>query len=529
KNLPLLCVLLLFAACQQAPPVSQSGSPILKGPQERFPELFAKVQLAKPFPDGKTFADCTPKTDDASILAAYQAAKQAGTFDAKSFVETHFDVPVSITSTFQSDTSRSIEAHIEALWPVLTRTPDANDPKSTLIPLPESYIVPGGRFREIYYWDSYFTMLGLQQSPSAKGMVRKMVRNFAHLIEEAGFIPNGNRTYYLSRSQPPFFSLMVGVLAEMEGDDVWAEFLPALEKEHAFWMAGENDLSETNPAAQHTVLMDDGSVLNRYFDNGTEPRPESYREDALLADSMGRDKVQLYRDLRSACESGWDFSSRWFADTQTLGSIRTTELIPVDLNCLMVHLEQRLAQACQLAGKNDQAGIWQSKAEARQEAIRTYCWDDGGGYYGEFNWVSKKMTSIPSMAMAYPLFFNVATQPQAASTANILEDAFLKPGGFVSTLNHTGQQWDAPNGWAPLQWIGIKGLRNYGFDEIAAKASKGWIAINRRVYKNTGKMMEKYNVEDLNLEAGGGEYETQDGFGWSNGVLMRLLVEEQEG
>ena len=211
-------------------------------------------------------------------------------------------------------------------------------------------MIPGGRFREIYYWDSYFTMHGLEASGRVD-LIRAMVHNFAHLIDTYGHIPNGNRTYYLSRSQPPFFSLMVDLLAEEKGNGVFVEYLPALQKEYNYWM------DETAPT-KHLVKMPDGSDLNRYYDQLDTPRPESYRQDVETSEASTKDPKIIYRNLRSAAESGWDFSSRWFADGQNITTINTTELIPVDLNGLLYHLETTLAKAFRVRGdasKNDLA------------------------------------------------------------------------------------------------------------------------------------------------------------------------------
>jgi alpha,alpha-trehalase len=124
----------------------------------------------------------------------------------------------------------------------------------------------------------------------------------------------------------------------------------------------------------------------------------------------------------------------------------------------------------------------------------------------------------------FPLFFGIATNDQAKKMHQIVEQRLLRPGGIVTTNKNSGQQWDAPNGWAPLQWIAIKGLLNYGYPSLASKIQERWIQLCTKVYQNTGKMMEKYNVEELGLRSGGGEYPVQDGFGWSNGVLLKLMV-----
>jgi alpha,alpha-trehalase len=143
----------------------------------------------------------------------------------------------------------------------------------------------------------------------------------------------------------------------------------------------------------------------------------------------------------------------------------------------------------------------------------------------DYDFKKKQSTQVISLAGAYPLFFEIADDAQAKAVAEKIQSSFLKPGGLVSTPYNTGQQWDAPNGWAPLQWISIQGLRNYGQDSMASDIKDKWLKLNQRVYQQTYKMLEKYNVEDLSKESGGGEYPTQDGFGWTNGVYQKLSKE----
>jgi len=536
-----LSTLLALAACQtenaQAGAEQNSAQPTAEAhpflpPAERWGQLFVDVQMAKVFPDGKTFVDCTPKQPAEEILAAYEAMKGEPEFHLKAFVLEHFELPKDYASGFTSDPSRSPAAHINALWPVLTREPDNQSTMGSLIPLPNAYVVPGGRFGEIYYWDSYFTMLGLEVAGKTD-MIRNMLDNFAYLIDTVGFIPNGNRDYFLTRSQPPFFAAMVDLLAqsELESTDqqaVYLRYLPQLEKEYAFWMNGEEQVSAENPAVKHVVRLPEGEILNRYWDEGDYPREEMHRDDIETAEKAeGRPAEQVYRDLRSACESGWDFSSRWFADPERLETVQTTQIIPVDLNALLYNLELILSKANALNGMTDRAALYEEKADQRRAAIQKYLWDEQESFYQDYNFVQQAFTGQRSLAAVYPLFFNIASPQQAAYVAGVLERDFLADGGLVSTLTHNGQQWDAPNGWAPLQWMSIKGLRNYGEDELAQRVRDNWVALNIKVYENTGKMVEKYNVEDMGLEAGGGEYPVQDGFGWTNGVLLRLLSETE--
>lgn len=512
---------LLFFSCQPTDPSTVHDEPDnLRTPEEMYGELLHDVQMARVFPDGKTFVDCVPKISPDEIVEKYREEKPKEGFDLKNFVLEHFELPEQHATGFVSDKNQTAEEHIRALWPVLTREPDEKV-AGTLIPLPYSYIVPGGRFGEIYYWDSYFTMLGLQVSDRSD-MIENMVKNFSYLIDNVGFIPNGNRTYFLGRSQPPFFSMMVGVLAEMKGDSVFQKYLPQLEKEYAFWMEGAESLTAENPAHRRVVRLPDGAVLNRYWDDRPGPRPESYREDVETAAKSGRPIEEVYKHLRAGAESGWDYSSRWFADGKTLETIHTTDILPVDLNSLLYHLEWIIAQTYLAGGQKEMAEKWIDKAKKRVEAVQKYMWNAEAGFFMDYDFVKGEMTYIPSLAGVYPLFFRMATREEALQVAKNIEEDFLRDGGVLSTLNLTGQQWDAPNGWAPLQWMTIKGLRDYGHHDLANMISRRWIELNRKVYRNTGKMVEKYNVQDISLDAGGGEYPVQDGFGWTNGVFLRL-------
>ena len=212
-----------------------------------------------------------------------------------------------------------------------------------------------------------------------------------------------------------------------------------------------------------------------------------------------RNAEVVYSDLRAACESGWDFSTRWFADAQNLGTIKTTEILPVDLNCLLYQLEMTLAKAAKLDGDVDAEANYTEAAEKRKNAILKYFWNEENGHFSDYDFGNGAFTEVPSLAMMFPLFTNISDQDQAASTAKVIEESFLHPGGVVTTLNRSGQQWDAPNGWAPLQWVTIKGLRNYEQTALADDIKSRWVKINTDVFKRTGKLVEKYNVMDMGL------------------------------
>ncbi|MHB1921861.1 MAG: alpha,alpha-trehalase TreF [Chitinophagaceae bacterium] len=492
-------------------------------PRQLYGPLFEAIQMSHVLPDNKTFVDCTPIGDPATIRQEYLIKKDQPGFDLKSFFDEHFNLPPVTGVHYTSNIAEGVRKHILDLWEVLKREPDTQVPYSSLLPLPYPYVVPGGRFREMYYWDSYFTMLGLQES-GKDDLLEDMVRNFAYLINTYGFVPNGTRTYYLTRSQPPFFSLMVDLLARIKGNYIYAIYQPALLKEYQFWMQGAHHL-KPGGRFRNVVRMPDGDVLNRYWDQSDAPREESYQADVLEGEKTKEPLGVFYRNIRAAAESGWDFSSRWFRNGHDLSTIMTTGIVPVDLNCLIAHLEQTIGISYDVEGDKPQAQIYYDKAAKRDLDIQKYFWNKAAGFYTDYHFRAKRSSQKLTLAGLYPLFFKIANASQASRVAKVVEEKFLKSGGVVTTLSNTGQQWDSPNGWAPLEWITIKGLRNYDKMELASSIALNWIDLNEKVFQHTGKLMEKYNVVDTHLAggAGGGEYPLQDGFGWTNGVLIKLM------
>jgi alpha,alpha-trehalase len=315
---------------------------------------------------------------------------------------------------------------------------------------------------------------------------------------------------------------MVGLLSPADPAAAFARYLPQLKREYAFWMDGADAL-KTNGAHRRVVALGDGAVLNRYWDDSDAPRDESYREDFAQGEAA-REPAQVYRAIRAAAESGWDFSSRWFADQQTLGAIDTTEIIPVDLNALMFGLEEAIEAGCERAGERDCAEDFAHHALVRGVALDRFLWDEGAGVYLDYRWTVNRRVDAISAATLYPLFVGAASPPQASSVAHATEAQLLKRGGIVATPRVTGQQWDAPNGWAPLQWIGVAGLSRYGENALAERIACRWMVNVANVYRQTGKLVEKYDVIATDRPGGGGEYPTQDGFGWTNGVTRKLMA-----
>lgn len=499
-----------------------------KSPDEGLGELFEAVQRNRIYDDGKTFVDLIPRARMKSIQQEYILAKQDPNFDLREFVSRHFYefAPHKGKEQFTTDPNRTVTEHIHLLWDVLERRNRLN--RGSLIALPHPYIVPGGRFSEQFYWDSYFIMLGLAADNRWK-MIDGMMKNYAYMIRKFGFIPTANRTYFLSRSQPPFFSHMVRLLASHKGRTrTYAEYLPYMLREYRFWMKGRTKLSKAEHKAYARVVeLPNGMTLNRYYDNKMTPRPESLTEDMETAlETPHRESDRLYLHLRAGAESGWDFSSRWFLDEIDIKTIHTADIIPVDLNCLLYQHESTIAETYRLLKNPLLARKFQNLADRRASAIQTYCWDDNQKFFVDYNFHHDQPTGRLSLAAVFPLYARIATKQQADYVADRLKREFLKPGGLVTSLVENGQQWDAPNGWAPLQWIAIEGLRNYGHHALANDIKRRWIKVNMKVFTEKHKLIEKYNVESTSGLGGGGEYPLQDGFGWTNGVLAALLAEK---
>jgi alpha,alpha-trehalase len=435
-----------------------------------------------------------------------------------------FESPIIVPERgYETSLGTSMEQHIEAMWERLARPPENTEPQSSRLPMPHPYVVPGGRYSECYYWDSYFTSLGLLIAGRTE-LLEGIVANLAHSIDRYGFVPNGTRTYYLSRSQPPFFAYILRLLKRARGEDAARSYVEVLRSEYDFWHRGARVVS---------IAGSETDGLNRYWDDCTEPRPEGFREDRTTwreaRDTGVRDdEPELYRDLRAATESGWDFSSRWLVPDASgrwpLCRIRTTSIIPIDLNCLLYSMEMQLAEW--LSG--EEADEFRARAHRRRERLRRPpFWHSETGWFHDAVMLDGALVTsgVESLAGVFPLFCRVADEEEAALMARRIERVFLKPGGVVTTTEafKSGQRWDWPNGWPPLQWITVAGLSHYGHDDLAREIARRFVQKASHFYQRTGAMMEKYDVCHPDRLAGGGEYPNQEGFGWTNGVILALL------
>lgn len=498
--------------------IEASTNPAPVAPSALYPELFQQFQCADDGPDMKAFVDAVPRAEPKIIMADYRRRRPQSPADMRAFVDRWFELPALAVCSATPHRPHSLAQHIERTWPSLVRRDQEGVAGQSRIALPFRYLVPGGIFRESYYWDSYFTILGLRCWD--RELCSESVRNIAFLIDEFGFVPNGNRTYYLTRSQPPIFFAMLAALDEERPARAFAAYLPQLRREHAFWMAGESGCEAAG--SRRVARMPGGELLNRYRDDGEGPRDEAYRVDLALAAAADRPSGEIFADVRAACESGWDFSSRWFADRETMRSIITTSIVPADLNALVFGLENAIRLGAEEVGDTALADEFHDRSAARSAAMIRYLWNEPGGFFDDYDLSARSTRGSVTPACLFPLFCGIASSLQAQRTAELIEHQLLARGGLLTSTCATGQQWDSPNGWAPLHWIAVEALERYGHGRLAREVAARWLETVNRVFKRTGQLVEKYDVVDLDC-GGGGEYPLQEGFGWTNGVTMALL------
>ncbi|XP_039248239.2 trehalase-like isoform X1 [Styela clava] len=545
--------------------------------KERYGEIYcygpllSSAQFAHIEKDSKTFVDMKMKNTSDIILQEFddlQNRTGGNPTDAEmtSFVNANFEpvgkleddtslelekwtpqdwteTPVFLES-IADDRLKSWASHLNKLWKELgCRIKDDvknNNHLYSMIYSSHPIIVPGGRFREFYYWDNYWIIRGLLLSEMFD-TVKGSIHNFLDLVNKYGFVPNGGRIYYTRRSQPPFLTLMVREYFNKTGDtDFLVEALPTLKREYDFWMTQRNVIVEDNAGNSH--------VLNRYASDVNQPRPESYREDYNL--TLGLDEAagaELMSHMTSACESGWDFSSRWTGscygnDTELLRNLRTRDIVPVDLNSILAAVEKALADFNSILGNNTESEKYMTAYDVRREAIEKILWNEEDGVYYDYL-ISQKAHNRqyfasnvnPLWTKCYPDSISVQTREQRLhqylkSTLHKDGTSVLDfPGGIPTSLNESGEQWDFPNAWPPLVHMIIEGMANSDVTELQTEAfdqAQKWITTNWRGYNISEEqwMFEKYIVtRDDGVPGAGGEYDVQAGFGWTNGVDMVLL------
>ena len=403
-----------------------------------------------------------------------------------------------------------------------------------LLYLPRPYVVPGGRFNEMYGWDSYFIELGLLRD-HLDTLAKDMVENFTYEIRNYGEILNANRTYYLTRSQPPFLTEMVLAVYRRTHDRRWlAETVPAIESYYRYWTSEPHLTPETG--------------LSRYYDLGDGPAPEVLASERDAQERTHYDLVKqyfethritdydasqyydaahhqltplFYKGDRSMRESGFDPSDRFGPF-----SIDIIHYNPVCLNSLLYLMESQTAEILGTLDRASDAAVWRKRAAERATLINRLMWDAKDGLYYDYEFVHRRRRPYPFLTTFYPLWAGIATPEQAARVVAALR-LFERPGGLQTSTNSSGNQWDAPFGWAPLELIAVQGLRRYGYNREADRISTEFLSLVQDQYRQTGTIVEKYDVVRRSAELSGeirfGYRSNEAGFGWTNAAFTTLL------
>lgn len=388
----------------------------------------------------------------------------------------------------------------------------ATQDNGTLIGLPNPYTVPvmGDEFPEMYYWDTYFTNKGLILSGYGD-QAKNNVDNLLYLLERYGYVPNGNRIFYLTRSQPPVLYLMVDDVYQMTGDHLWlAKAYRLLTKEYAFF--------QDNRMTPIGLNRYSGSVCK---ENASKHANRFRRRTGLTLPEY--DDETVWKHYIVFCESGWDVNPRW--------GKRAWEYVQPDLNSLLYGMEKTMSHYAELLGL-EETQIWKERYEERGVLMRRYL-KDHKQIYQDYNYYNNAFGSVESLAFFYPIFVGLASDEEAKAAVIELEK-YEYTHGLVTCLENgiEGQyQWDYPNGWPPLHYFVIQGLLNYGYKEVAYRIANKWVKLIERMYDTTGQLWEKYNVVNGSLEVIN-EYDMPPMMGWTAGVYVYckgLLSQEIQG
>nr|XP_023499994.1 trehalase [Equus caballus] len=511
-------------------------------------ELLHQVQMAKLYQDDKQFVDMPLSSAPDQVLQRFNELAEAHNHSIPQqqlqlFVQEHFQ-PVGqelepwtpedwkespqFLQTISDPNLRAWAGQLHQLWKKLGKKvkPEVltHPEQFSLIYSEHPFIVPGGRFVEFYYWDSYWVMEGLLLSEMPE-TVKGMLQNFLDLVQTYGHVPNGARVYYLQRSQPPLLTLMMDRYVTHTNDTAFLrDNIETLALEVDFW-AENRSISVSSGGKSY--------VLNRYYVPYGGPRPESYSKDAELADTLPEgDREDLFAELKAGAESGWDFSSRWFIggpNPDLLSSTRTSKFVPVDLNAFLCQAEELMSNFYARLGNDTQATKYRNLRAQRLAAMEAILWDEEKGAWFDYDLETGKKNAEFYPSNLAPLWAGCFSDLGDVDKAlKYLEDSQILTYqyGIPTSLQKTGQQWDLPNAWAPLQDLVIRGLAKSPSpraQEVAFQLAQNWIRTNFDVYSNTSAMYEKYDISNGGQPGGGGEYEVQEGFGWTNGVVLMLL------
>jgi alpha,alpha-trehalase len=538
KTLPLCTELIalmgLFAGCLIAQPAGQNAAADAK--------ILAYIDsgwdsLSRSMTDCKSLVD--PKVPTTPVL--YLPAEMA-------------------TPTAVSSAHRQCGVEIRHLPRKIARMGDvrvAEIPIEGLLYLPNRYVVPGGRFNEMYGWDSYFIILGLVKDKRSE-LARGMVENFFFEIENYGAILNANRTYFFTRSQPPFLTSMIREVYEhptgKPPSKAWlAKAYRYAQRDYELWTSPIHRAGDTGLARYHDIgegpvpeMADDSDYYSDVIrwllahpdvDTGylvNAPDDPTTSEAVALAKTScditasrvcarahvdgHRLTVDFYRGDRAMRESGFDTSFRFGPFSGSTG-----DYAPVCLNSLLYKYERDMAYFAKLLDHRAEASQWDRRAVARRDAINKYLWNSAQGMFYDYDFVTQKQSTYNYLTTFYPLWAGLATREQGAALERHFS-LFEHDGGLAMSDNNSGTQWDLPFGWAPTNWLAVEGLAEYGFKEDAARGAQEFSQTVLQNFQNDGTIREKYNVisGSANVAVATGYKSNVVGFGWTNGVYLRM-------
>lgn len=541
------------------------GLTLVRGPSASLPPscksniyckgvLLEDVQLARLYSDSKTFVDFKLRYSEDVITEKYKELRDkyggAPPFNVlQQFVNDNFEEGTELeqwTPTDFTDKPSLVDRVADPLykdWVISLNNIFRNLSRRvkdevyqrpdlySLLWVPNGFVIPGGRFRELYYWDTYWIINGLLLCDMKK-TARGIIENFIYIVKTNGFIPNGSRKYYLQRSQPPLFITMAHSYYEKTGDiDFIKDNIDVFEQEYMFWEKHRMIKVRKNGICYK---------LARYYSQSYGPRPESYREDYITAEKFKteEEKNEMYIKIKSAAESGHDFSTRWFIKDGTnkgnLSDIDTPSIIPVDLNAFLHANAVILSNFNGLLKRYRQQEMYKRKAENLLAGITAILWREDKGMWFDYdikNKMSREYFYLTNLSPLWTISYPRLRQQQISEKVlDYIKETGIEQfiGGIPTSLENSGEQWDFPNAWPPLQAIAVEGLLKLDTPQSRDKAflfADRWVKSNYRGYKKFGNMFEKYDVLLPGQTGAGGEYEAQKGFGWTNGVILQFLDE----
>ena len=391
-----------------------------------------------------------------------------------------------------------------------------------LLYLPFPYVVPGGMFNEMYGWDSYFIILGLLEDHRLI-LAKNIVDNFLYEIKYYGKILNSNRTFHLQRSQPPLLTEMILAVYDQTHDRAWLKStLPGIEKLYLFWTSPPHSipglgLSRYYAEGEGPVVEEDKTFYDGAKDYYRHHPVSDYDVRLYYHEDTNQLTPLFYTNDRTVRESGFDLTGQYGAFSATI-----TDYAPVTLNALLYEMEKNTQKIYTILGDQSRAQRWRQRAERRANLINRYLWDNNTGYYFDYNFKTKETRPYVDASTFYPLWAGVASSAQAKRVVENLPSLETNC-GIVTSAYVTHMQWDAPYGWAPLQYFAVVGLANYGYTQDATRIANKWMHLIDQDFYKYGAIREKYDMRSCSSELPKIHYgysSNEIGFGWTNGVYL---------